>query len=69
MKSPRTFPRLVMKEWPVGQPLENGRLEVTSLETGKGQSYAIKDGKIIENFTRVVKQTGLLKSDSDKIAE
>jgi len=55
----RTLPKLVMKEWP-GVPLKEGRLEVTSLATGEGRSYAIKDGKILSDFTLVVEETGVL---------
>lgn len=78
MKSPRTFPRLVMKEWP---KLSADELAQVAAERAFAKEVAINNGatvhprvtelknRVLSDFTRVVDQTGILRSDSDKIAE
>lgn len=78
MKSPRTFPRLVMKEWPV--KTENvcswcgaNAEEAAARHEGPHSTWCVHFRESqrggLKDFTRVVDQTGILRSDSDKIAE
>lgn len=70
----RTFPKLVMKEWPE-KPLEGGHLFLTDQRTGEVSAYPIRDGKILSDFTRVLegvegqKETPLTKQESKHDSE
>ena len=67
MKSPRTFPKLVMKDWPRQNPRKFPMVELRVVTADEAEQHDKDWAKALSEFTRVCTDMKIL--DADKIAE